>query len=95
MTKWTGDQKKIQDIDSDLQKLQAASAKLPRFLHERLKFLADGVRVEYRTLIYMTWAGMLLAVVTIVSFYPFIYFLDISPLNKIGRWLTSGCHGRF
>jgi two-component system NtrC family sensor kinase len=83
MTKWTGDQKKIQDIDGDLQKLQASSAKLPRFLHERLKFLADGVRVEYRMLICMTWACTLLAVVTIVLFIRLFISWIFRPLTKL------------
>ena len=78
---WTNEAKLIQQVDDDLTRLQQNSAKLPRFLHDRLEHLSGNVRVKYRTLIYTTWACILLAAATIVLFIRLFVAWIVRPLT--------------
>ena len=69
---WLLDEVKIDELDEELEQLQALAEELPSFLHGRLEGVAGGAKSQYRTLITSMWttticAGLISLVLVRVS----------------------------
>lgn len=80
---WIIDEDQIKRLDNELKDLQARSAELPSYLHGRMKNLADEARLKYRTLIYITWTTLALAVILILFFGHLFYAWIFRPLRVL------------
>jgi signal transduction histidine kinase len=90
---WPNSPTRIHDINDELEKVQTLTVELPSALHERIHGLSADVRVQYRTMIAVTWladlaAAMLLGLLLYV-FYRWV-FRPLRVLIKGSRRVASG-----
>ncbi|MCE9545858.1 MAG: HAMP domain-containing histidine kinase [Planctomycetia bacterium] len=80
---WMLDDNQMARADASVSRLQALSAALPSFLHERMKNFAIDMRAQQRTLIFFGYgSGVLAAVMLIVSGWLF-YIWIFRPLGVL------------
>jgi len=87
------DTSKVDQLDEELEHLQALSVELPSHLHEKLRGFRDEVRSQYRTLIVGTWiasaaAGLIFAVF-VRLFYKWV-FRPLAILISGSRRVAAG-----
>ncbi|MEK6248839.1 MAG: ATP-binding protein, partial [Planctomycetales bacterium] len=90
---WSLDETSVSRIDTDLKILQHLTAELPSYLHGRMQNFADEVKIRYRTLIYITWACTLLAVVTVLVLLRLFFSWIFQPLRLLiqgSRQIAAG-----
>lgn len=93
---WTSDPLRVSDLLEKADRLQKLSCNLPAYLHERMQRLGNDVRVQYRSLIWLSWgttitAGLLLALL-VKLFYDWV-FRPLRLLIKGSRRVASGQFG--
>lgn len=80
-------------LHAELDRLQALAADLPGYLHRNIQAFTEDVRLQYRTLIVLTWAASLLAagllVVLVLLFYRWV-FRPLRILIKGSRKVAAG-----
>ena len=77
---WVLDQLPIEDLNSEVEVLSELSEILPGHLQERMHDFAGKVRIQYRTLIIVTWVAI---AIVICSFFGLIVFFDRTLLRPI------------
>ena len=92
---WLSDQRKLAQVGSELASLQALSAELPSYLHQRLHDFAREVRTQYRTLIVLTWVTSILGAVLLGVFIRLFYSWILRPLRVLVKGSRRVAAGEF
>jgi signal transduction histidine kinase len=80
---WLGDPARREPARAELERLQQLSWELPSYLHRRLHDFAGEVRVQYRTLIILTWVTTVLAILLLGLFIRLFYAWVFRPLRVL------------
>lgn len=90
---WILDDVKVDQLDSELERLESLVAELPSYLHSKLEGFAAEVRSQYRTLIVGTWVVSTTAVLIFALGLRLFYRWVFRPLRVLidgSRIVASG-----
>jgi signal transduction histidine kinase len=93
---WAGDPVRVRDLQQKADRLQKLASELPAYLHDRMQRLGNDVRVQYRSLIWLSWvtsvSGATLLLLLVKLFYDWI-FRPLRILIKGSRRVAGGNFG--
>ena len=92
---WILDQLEIETLNDELSELSRLAAILPGYLQQRMHEFAGAVRVEYRTLIIVTWVTFAVVVASFVAFCAFFDHSLIRPIQVLIRGSRRVASGDF
>lgn len=92
---WPSDEKQIEKLGGDLDRLQQLTFELPSYLHERIHGFADDVKGKYRALIGITWVTTVLAALLLFLVMRLFYTWVFSPLKKLVKGARRVAAGEF
>lgn len=90
---WLLDELRVLALSDELDELAQLSNELPSFLQQRMHGLADDVRLQYRTLITITWSTAIAAIVLLGTAVLCGYSWIFRPLRELvmgSRRVASG-----
>jgi signal transduction histidine kinase len=93
---WPSDDARVDALHHELDRLQKLTWELPSYLHKRMHDFADEVRIQYRTLIFLTWVSTVLAALLLGLFIRLFYAWVFRPLRVLvegSRRVASGEFG--
>ncbi len=92
-TQWLDDDRQVEAVDAQLERLQQLAAELPSHLYQGIRGLIDQVRSRYRTWIILTWitsiTGSIMFAVFVRLFYTWV-FRPLRVLVKGSRRVAAG-----
>ena len=80
---WMSDEAQVSRADELVRKLQALTAVLPSFLHERMQNFASEARGQYRSLIIINWVVAILAATMLITCSLLFYIWIFRPLKVL------------
>ena len=80
---WIFDDSKIEDLQSELEKLHKLSADLPSFLQQRMHDFCGEVRLQYRIWIVLTWITSVMATLLLGLLGRLFYAWVLHPLRLL------------
>lgn len=90
---WLFDQGKAGRLEREVEQLEELALQLPSFLHENIRQFTDDARVQYRTLIVLSWITSvtvgLMVLLLINLFYRWI-FRPLGVLSEGSRRVAAG-----
>lgn len=92
---WLLDEVKISRLTSELEHLQKLAGEIPTFLHQNIEQFSEEARVQYRTLITLTWSTSACTVVLLALFMNLSYRWIVRPLRVLVKGSRRVAAGEF
>ena len=92
---WAFNPVKIEQLQGELDQLQALSAALPGYMHQKMWDLRNEVRLQYRALIGLVWTTGILALVMLVLLLKLFYGWVFRPLRILIKGSRRVAAGEF